>query len=132
MDFTETGMDCRNQVCKWVWIIQKWVWTLETRSENKGGYKVTENRNIIKNTEMETVVLSWFWFLILIQEVSFRYSAFPLSSKTTSSKIAFFLNSVSNYIDILKGEESRKFDVISKPKNVCLSTEKQNNCLLLL
>ena len=32
----------------------------------------------------------------------------------------------------LKGEVSREFDVISKAKNVCLSTEtKQINCLAL-
>ena len=32
----------------------------------------------------------------------------------------------------LKGEVSRKFDVISKPKNVDLTTEPKNNCLVLL
>ena len=33
---------------------------------------------------------------------------------------------------LLKGEVSRKFDVISKPKIVCLTTETKNNCLVLL
>ena len=33
---------------------------------------------------------------------------------------------------IFKGKVSREFDVISKPKNVCLSTETKHNCLVLL
>ena len=32
----------------------------------------------------------------------------------------------------VKGEVSRKFDVISKPKIVCLTTETKSNCLVLL
>ena len=32
----------------------------------------------------------------------------------------------------LKGEVSREFDVISKPKNVCLSIETKNNCLVFV
>ena len=31
----------------------------------------------------------------------------------------------------VKGEVSRENDVISKPKNLCLSTETKNNCLVL-
>ena len=122
----EIGYKCHpfwSESLKMVWISQKQVWILENQ-ENVGGYKVTESRNIIKNTEMVTVVLSLFWLLILIQEVSLRYSAFPLSSKTTSSKIAIFLGSVSNYIDTLQGELSHKFDVISKPKK-CLSVNRK-------
>ena len=33
---------------------------------------------------------------------------------------------------LVEGEVSRKFDVISKPKNVCLTTETKKNCLVLL
>ena len=32
----------------------------------------------------------------------------------------------------IKGEVSRKFDVISKPRNVCLRTETKIYCLVLL
>ena len=32
----------------------------------------------------------------------------------------------------LKGQVSLEFDVISKPKNVCMSTETKRNCLVLL
>ena len=35
-------------------------------------------------------------------------------------------------MEVIRGEVSLKFDFISKPKNVCLSTETGKNCLVSL
>ena len=53
-------------------------------------------------------------------------------TKKINERLCYVSDLTMQFSKHIKGEVSRGFDVISKPKNVCLSTETKNNCLVLL